>query len=200
MHYKRMRSSILTHSLSQDRDDELKQLSVTSLKLTRVPLPTSQGTIVCDTSTGTARPFVPNLFRRSVFEGNAEIDHSTVCVAGINHDIRHWTKTCQKCQQCKMQRHTKSPLGTFSTPDARFAHVHIDLVGPLPPSDGMTYSLVWIDSPAGQKPFRSLTSPLRRWLVHSLHIGSQGLVHHPPSPRTEVVSLSHGCSRRSLTC
>ena len=37
------------------------------------------------------------------------------------------------------------PPGTFSTPDARFDHVHIDLVGPLPPSNGYVYVLTCID-------------------------------------------------------
>ena len=37
------------------------------------------------------------------------------------------------------------PLSTFSTPDARFDMVHIDLVGPLPPSKGYTYLLTCID-------------------------------------------------------
>ncbi|BHF77003.1 hypothetical protein SprV_0502010500 [Sparganum proliferum] len=34
---------------------------------------------------------------------------------------------------------------TFATPDARFSHVHIDLVGPLPPSIGSTYMLTCTD-------------------------------------------------------
>ena len=141
---------------AQDTDNEVNQLSGTSLKLTRVPLPASQGTIVCDTSTGTARPYVPTPFRRSVFEVLHDLSHPGIRAtqklitarfvwAGINHNRRHWTKTCQKCQQCKIHRHTKSPLGTFSTPDVRFTHVHIDLVGPLPPSERMTYLLTCVD-------------------------------------------------------
>ena len=38
-----------------------------------------------------------------------------------------------------------TPLSTFATPDARFNHVHIDIVGPLPPSCGFTYLLTCID-------------------------------------------------------
>ena len=38
-----------------------------------------------------------------------------------------------------------TPLGTFAIPDARFDNVHIDIVGPLPPSDGCTYILTCID-------------------------------------------------------
>ena len=38
-----------------------------------------------------------------------------------------------------------TPLGTFATPDARFDNIHIDIVGPLPPSSGHTYILTCID-------------------------------------------------------
>ena len=38
-----------------------------------------------------------------------------------------------------------APLATFATPDARFDHVHIDLVGPLPPSNGYIYLLTCVD-------------------------------------------------------
>nr|VZI38764.1 unnamed protein product [Spirometra erinaceieuropaei] len=48
-------------------------------------------------------------------------------------------------QRVKTHRHTITPPGTFATPDARFSHVHIDLVGPLPPSNGSTYMLTCID-------------------------------------------------------
>ncbi|GBL96501.1 Gag-Pol polyprotein [Araneus ventricosus] len=51
----------------------------------------------------------------------------------------------QNCQRSKIQRHTKSPIGTFSLPDARFAHINIDFIGPLPPSDGYTYCMTIID-------------------------------------------------------
>ena len=38
-----------------------------------------------------------------------------------------------------------TPLGTFATPDIRFDNIHIDNVGPLPPSNGYTYILTCID-------------------------------------------------------
>ncbi|XP_055932096.1 uncharacterized protein LOC129962374 [Argiope bruennichi] len=44
--------------------------------------------------------------------------------------------TCEPCQRSKVQRHTKATLGTFSLPDSRFQQIHIDIVGPLPPSNG----------------------------------------------------------------
>nr|VZI03769.1 unnamed protein product [Spirometra erinaceieuropaei] len=43
-----------------------------------------------------------------------------------------------------VQRHNKSPSGTFTSPDARFNHVHLDVVGPLPPSNGYTHLLTCV--------------------------------------------------------
>ena len=56
-----------------------------------------------------------------------------------------WTKSCLQCQRSKVQRHTVTPLSTFATPDARFDQVHIDIVGPLPPSRGYSYLLTCSD-------------------------------------------------------
>ncbi|RWS19194.1 hypothetical protein B4U80_08138, partial [Leptotrombidium deliense] len=63
----------------------------------------------------------------------------------INKDIAEWCKCCVRCQKSKVSRHTKSMLGEFAPPEARFAHIHIDLVGPLPVSDGFTYCLTIVD-------------------------------------------------------
>ena len=64
---------------------------------------------------------------------------------GIKADSRKWTRTCLKCQKSKVQCHTVTPLSTFATPDARFDRVHIDIVGPLPPSQGFSYLLTCMD-------------------------------------------------------
>ena len=64
---------------------------------------------------------------------------------GINKDIRNWTRSCIPCQQAKVTRHTFSPIGTFPSTDTRYDHIHIHLVGPLPPSNGCKYLLTCID-------------------------------------------------------
>jgi len=64
---------------------------------------------------------------------------------GINTDVRRWTRTCLHCQRAKVQRHCNPSPSPFPTPDARFDVVHIDLVGPLPPSRGYTYLLTCVD-------------------------------------------------------
>ena len=44
-----------------------------------------------------------------------------------------------------MQRHVKAPLKAFTPPDCRFDSIHVDIVGPLPPSKGYTYLFTCID-------------------------------------------------------
>ena len=44
-----------------------------------------------------------------------------------------------------VHRHTKSPIGTFNNPDARFSHIHIDLVGPMPICQDYQYLLTVVD-------------------------------------------------------
>ncbi|GFW14295.1 retrovirus-related Pol polyprotein from transposon opus [Trichonephila clavipes] len=63
----------------------------------------------------------------------------------IKKQVREWAKACIRCQKCKVSRHTKSQLGEFEQPNERFSVVHIDLIGKLPPSEGMQYCLTCID-------------------------------------------------------
>nr|VZI08247.1 unnamed protein product [Spirometra erinaceieuropaei] len=44
-----------------------------------------------------------------------------------------------------IQRHSKAPIGTFPGPGSRFSHVHLDIVGPLPLSNGCSYLLTCVD-------------------------------------------------------
>ncbi|KAK3698485.1 hypothetical protein RRG08_053453 [Elysia crispata] len=64
---------------------------------------------------------------------------------GMKRDIRRWCKECPDCQASKVHRHTRSPLVERQPPSDRFCSLHVDLVGPLPESHGMTYLLAIID-------------------------------------------------------
>lgn len=142
---------------AQRDDEELSKLRDSStFQFSDVPLPTSEGTIVCDLSTGTARPYVPPQFRRAIFDSLHSLSHPGLKATqrlitqryiwtSMNKDIRNWCRSCLKCQQVKVQRHTKSPIGNFPVTEARFQHLHMDIVGPLPPSDGNTYLLTIVD-------------------------------------------------------
>nr|VZI14623.1 unnamed protein product [Spirometra erinaceieuropaei] len=63
----------------------------------------------------------------------------------MHKDLKAWTRACIACQRSKIQRHNKAPIGTFPGPGARFSHVHLDIVGPLPLSNGCSYLLTCVD-------------------------------------------------------
>ncbi|BHF67513.1 hypothetical protein SprV_0301054000 [Sparganum proliferum] len=141
----------------QTADESIADLRTsTTLQLRDAPLPASPGTILCDWSTGTPRPVVPLSYRKTVFEDFNSLSHpgiraSRKLIAArfiwpkMNSDIALWTKQCLACQKNKVHRHTFSPPSTFAVPDVRFHHVHLDLVGPLPPSRGYTHILTAVD-------------------------------------------------------
>ena len=145
-------------ALAQKDDAELKQLteSNSSLSFKPVPVPTADITIICDVSTGTPHPYIPPKFRHIIFNSLHSLSHPGVRATqrlvtarfvwpNINRDVKQWTRSCLQCQLSKVHRHTVSPLSTFATPDTRFDHVHVDIVGPLPPSRGYTYLLTGVD-------------------------------------------------------
>lgn len=135
--------------------DELgAHLSSTSLKLQDIRLDDSS--LLCDMSTGTPRPLIPINWRRRVFEACHNLSHSgyrptmravskRFVWPNMKADIRDWCKTCHPCQSSKVHRHTKSPLQTRLPPEHRFGSLHVDIVGPLPESEGMRYLFTIID-------------------------------------------------------
>ena len=144
---------------AQKEDPEIQAMhssQPSSLKVEAIPVLMSTDTILCDTSTGPPRPLVPRAWRRPVFDSLHGLSHPGIRATRqllasryvwpeMNSDVRRWTRTCIQCQRSKVQRHTVTPLSSFPTPDARFDTVHIDLVGPLPPSRGYTYLLTCVD-------------------------------------------------------
>ena len=59
--------------------------------------------------------------------------------------IRDRCRTCPQCQLGKVARHTKAPVIVIPPASRRFGSIHVDLVGPLPPSDGCRYLLTIVD-------------------------------------------------------
>ncbi len=52
----------------------------------------------------------------------------------MSRDVVEWCKDCQSCASGKVTRHIHLPVQPIAIPDRRFSHIHVDLVGPLPPS------------------------------------------------------------------
>ena len=46
--------------------------------------------------------------------------------------IKEWCHNCLTCQQMKITRHIHPPTRQLNEAVARFTHVHMDIVGPLP--------------------------------------------------------------------
>ena len=60
-------------------------------------------------------------------------------------DESRWCKECIPCQTSKVTRHTVPELREIPVPSRRFTEVNVDIVGPLPPSQGFRYLLTIID-------------------------------------------------------
>ena len=128
--------------------------AVSGLHLEDVPY--GSATVLCDTSTGRPRPVVPREWTRQVFDSIHGLAHTGVrptqrAIAArfvwhsMKKDVQRWCKECHDCQASKIHHHTRAPLVTPIPPAARFSALHVDLVGPLPVSEGMSYLFTVVD-------------------------------------------------------
>ncbi|UYV74544.1 hypothetical protein LAZ67_12000082 [Cordylochernes scorpioides] len=145
----------------QEKDKELKTLidnsnSSQTIKLIKQQVPFCNKLIYCDISTGNPRPFVPENFRRQIFNSLHNLSHPGIRATRklitqkyfwpkMNQTINHWSKSCLDCQKSKIHRHTITKHGIFPLLSTRFEHVHLDLIGPLPHSENCTHILTAID-------------------------------------------------------
>ncbi len=140
------------HSLAREQQNDPEtdtyRTSITNLSWKNVSIENTD--ILCDVSTGRPRPLVPLAFRRKVFDVVHGLSHpsirSTIKIIkakfvwhSMAKDIKEWSQSCDACQRCKVLRHTKTEIGSFPQPQRRFSHIHVDIVGPLPPSNGFRY-------------------------------------------------------------
>ncbi|GFV23244.1 transposon Tf2-11 polyprotein [Trichonephila clavipes] len=140
-------------------DEELKQLlesNSLSLKLKQQYFPLEDITLTCDVSTNVSLPFISKGYRKIVFQNLHGFSHPGIAAStklatqrfvrpNIRRDIKAWVNSCHPCQRSKIHRHTKAPIGTFALPDARFSQIHVDFIGPFPPSNGQSYCLTVVD-------------------------------------------------------
>lgn len=144
----------------QSRDPELTDILSgkirTDLVLQRVPIPGSSKTLFCDCPTGIIRPYVTRPFRQQLLRAVHSMSHPSARTTirlmterfiwlNIRRDTREFVRSCLACQTTKVHRHTHSPLVRYPSPDTRFAHINLDIVGPFPISNGYRYCLTIID-------------------------------------------------------
>ncbi|GFV46079.1 integrase catalytic domain-containing protein [Trichonephila clavipes] len=105
---------------TQQTDQELHTLiaSGTSLELKKVTFPNSSTEIMCDLSTGTARPYIPKQHRQDVFSAMHNLSHPGIRRSvhlmkqsfvwpSISSDVAKWARHCLACQKSKIHRHTR---------------------------------------------------------------------------------------------
>ena len=110
----------------------------------------------CEIKDNQFRPYIPASLRRDILKTYHGLSHPSTRVMdrmirrqyiwpNLMRDVASYCRTCLACQTSKISRHNKPLPSHFSVPDARFQHVHIDIVGPLLPSNGYRYLLTMID-------------------------------------------------------
>lgn len=144
----------------QANDEELKSLLLSAKESkngwTLKPFTFPDGEIIFETSTNVNRPYAPECLRKDIFNKIHNLSHpgtkatrklitSKYFWPSMNKDCNRWARSCVQCQKSKVSRHTVSEFGKFDLPSGRFRHIHLDLVGPLPPSKGKAYILTIID-------------------------------------------------------
>ena len=145
-------------AIAQQQDDEMKayRTAITGLVLEDVKFGPTNTTLLCDVSSGQPRPIGPSSWCRKVFEVVHNLSHPSIPATrtlitrkfmwhGINKQVGAWAKAYIACQTSNLHRHVKAPLSTFKVPSRCFDHINIDLVGPLPPSQGYTYLFTIVD-------------------------------------------------------
>ena len=139
----------LARAQQEDPDCNTALTSITGLNLQQIEIPDCASSILCDTSLGIPRIYVPATWRRAIFDNLAhpsgratkQLVTKRYVWHKVGADVTKWARECLACQQQKVARHTKPTIQSIKVPAQSFQHVHIDLVGPLSPSEGKVYTL-----------------------------------------------------------
>ncbi|GFS28980.1 transposon Tf2-12 polyprotein [Trichonephila inaurata madagascariensis] len=143
----------------QEMDEKLKQILSphnSSLKLEKVLIFGSNFDICRDCSTKKKRPYIPEAFRRIEFNNINNLAHpgmrtttklltSKFVWPSINKDVRTWARSCIKVQKSKVTRHVQSPFQQCHKVPNHFTEINLDIIGPLPSSEGFRFCLTVID-------------------------------------------------------
>ena len=140
---------------AQTEDTELQHLVADNSKFKQI----SRGgepAVWCEMSHSQPRPAVPASLRRQVFQELHSLGHAGVKATvklvrqryywpDLSKQVRQWTRECVDCQRSKVVRHTIPPAQQIPMPTGRFEHIHVDVVGPLPSSQGYTHLFTIVD-------------------------------------------------------
>ena len=148
--------------LARDQDADSELISILGnpdnpLKLRQLRFNDDEHTpFYCDIQGSTIRPYIPPSMREDLFRIFHNPAHPSARVTDrlirqqyvwpdMSREIHKMCKECIECQLSKVSRHNKPLPDHFITPDARFNHIHVDIVGPLPECSNYQYLLTIID-------------------------------------------------------
>lgn len=144
-------------AIAQKTDNELNHLLRSSRAPILTPVQLDSGKILhCSFRDGKQRPYVPSELRHLICKHLHCFSHpGRATTIKLINDRYFWphmakyvtkfVKQCIECQRSKTHQHERTPWTQLKTPDHRFSCVHLDIVGPLPPSRGNRFLLTCID-------------------------------------------------------
>ena len=143
-------------AMDQQQSDDIQSLRSSSSSLQLADVEYGNYSLLCDLSTGCPRPVIPSCWTKRVFDVFHNLSHpgyrptmraisKRFVWPKMKTDIRGWCRSCHPCQSSKIQRHIHAPLQQRQSPERRFGSLHVDIVGPLPESEGMRYLFTVVD-------------------------------------------------------
>jgi hypothetical protein len=165
-----------------------------------------------DISTGVFRPLVPIQHKEAVFQSLHAIHHPVVratsrlitarfCWPQMAKAITLMARACLHCQGGKVHKHVHLQPAEIPVPHRRFAHIHVDLVGPLPFSRVHTYLFTIIDRTSIWPEAIPLTSITAADCARALSpAGYCDLESQPPSHQTEGPNSGPPYGRACTAC
>ena len=103
-------------------------------------------------------------------------------------DVNLWAQSYLSCQRSKIQSHVKSPVHHIPVPGRRFSLFYVDMVGPLPQSNGFSYLFTQLQQRIVLKP-----SYVRGFLFLECVSDYLGIIH---SSTTSFNPQSNGIVKR----
>ena len=139
---------------AQTREDITQDHELATSSLALQSLIIDNHRLLCDTSTGLVRPYIPRDLCRATFDVIHSPAHPSGRVTakalrekfiwpGIKRDALKWARECIPCQRAKIHRHVRLQPTNIKVPDRRFNHVHLEIVT-MPPVNCFRYCLTII--------------------------------------------------------
>ena len=98
------------------------------------------------------RPLVPDSHKNIILNLIHHNDHPSVKETirrtasqyywpSLRTEVTEFVRSCHPCQVAKQSTTVKPGIGEYPIVDKRFSYIHLDVVGPLPESEGYSYLL-----------------------------------------------------------